>query len=85
MCEECRHYPCISSCPNYEPAVAFKCDGCGGDIYIGDTMYVLGKDHYCEECCYKTEAEIPEPDEDFEYECWRDRQLMDEWERNNDT
>lgn len=70
-----------------EPAVAFKCDCCGGDIYVGDTVYVLGNNHYCEECCYETEAEaeIPEPDEDRAYDLWRDRQLMDEWERDNDA
>lgn len=75
MCEECRHYPCSYGCPNYEPTVAFKCDCCGGDIYVGDVMYVLGNNYYCEECCYQTEAEIPEPDEDYEYDLWRDRQL----------
>ena len=45
------------------------------DIYVGDTMYVLGNNYYCEGCCFQTEAEIPEPDEDYEYERWRDRQL----------
>ena len=85
MCEECRHNPCSYGCPNYEPAVAFKCDCCGGDIYVGDTVYVLDKNHYCEECCYRTEAEIPEPDEDYKYDLWRDRQLMNEWERDNNV
>lgn len=65
MCQECRHNPCVSACPNYEPTVAYYCDCCGGEIYVGDTVYVADSKYYCEDCCYKTEAELPEPDDDF--------------------
>lgn len=81
MCEECRHYPCRSDCPNYEPPVAYKCDGCGDDIHVGDTVYIVNLDkeyRYCEYCAYQTEAEAPELDEDFAYERWRDKQLMED-------
>lgn len=85
MCEECRHHPCISACPNYEPPVAYKCDCCGGNIYAGDTVYIINDNHYCEYCCYQAEAEVEEYDDsDYKYEMWRDQQLMDEWEKNDD-
>lgn len=75
MCEECRHNPCIPTCPNYDPPIVYECDNCGGAIYAGDTVYVLNNNHYCEYCCYKTEAEIDlyEQNEDEIYELWRDR------------
>lgn len=82
MCEECRHNPCVPACPNYEPPIAYECDNCGSAIYAGDTVYVLNNNHYCEYCCYKTEAEIPEPDDDdLIYERWRDRK----WEQEHDV
>ena len=81
MCEECRHHPCVYGCPNYEPEMFWdKCAGCGGDLYVGDTAYKIGDNYYCEDCCETVELENPERNEDFEYEYWRDRQLMDEWE-----
>lgn len=78
MCEECRHHPCVSGCPNYDPPIVYECDGCGEAIYVGDTVYVVNLDreyHFCDCCTCQTEAEVPEPDEDYEYDLWRDRQL----------
>lgn len=75
MCQECRQNPCAPACPNYEPLIAYKCNACGSNIYEGDLMFVVDDKHYCEDCCYQTEAEVPEPDEDLIYESWRDRQL----------
>jgi hypothetical protein len=34
--------------------------------------------HFCDCCTYQTEAEAPELDEDFAYERWRDKQLMED-------
>ena len=85
MCEECRHNPCIPACPNYEPPIVYECDGCGEAICAGDTVYVVNLDreyHFCDCCIYKTEAEIPEPDNDDSiYESWRDRK----WEQEHDV
>lgn len=41
MCEECRHYPCISSCPNApEPEPVYTCAHCDDAIYMqGSTSY----------------------------------------------
>lgn len=42
MCEECRHYPCISSCPNApEPEPVYICDECDEGIYPGETVYEI--------------------------------------------
>ena len=82
MCQECRHNPCVPACPNYDPPIAYKCDVCGSNIYEGDLMYVVDDKHYCEDCCYQTEAEVPEPDDDDSiYESWRDRK----WEQEHDV
>lgn len=46
MCEICRHDPCVSTCPNFNPDVNLKnwesghyCKACGGKIYRGDYYY----------------------------------------------
>ena len=84
MCELCRHHPCLSTCPNYEPDVFCSCSECGCNLYVGDTAYKIGDDYFCESCCDKVELEMPEYDDsDYKYEMWRDRQLMDEWERDD--
>lgn len=86
MCEECRHYPCISSCPNApEPEPVYICDNCDEGIYPGETVYEIGGHKYCEDCIDNArfiaeEPEEYEPDEDRAYDLWRDRQLMEEWE-----
>lgn len=86
MCEECRHYPCISSCPNApEPEPVYICDNCDEGIYAGETVYEIDGKYYCETCIDNAgyiaeEPEEYEPDEDRAYDLWRDRQLMEEWE-----
>ena len=86
MCEECRHYPCISSCPNApEPEPVYTCAHCDDAIYAGEYVYEIDGKFYCETCIdnagFTAEAPEPyEPDPDRLYDEWRDRQLMDEWE-----
>lgn len=41
MCEDCRHYPCITECPNYEENPVFTCDCCGNEIFDGEKYYLL--------------------------------------------
>ena len=71
MCEECRHYPCISSCPNFEAEALYYCDNCGGEIYSGEHYYRITIEGYptqnlCEECVDSfgeyAESEEYEPD-----------------------
>lgn len=79
MCKECRHHPCVSGCPNYEPKRFWTCCAeCGSHLYIGDTAYKMGDNYYCEECVTPLELEEPERDEDYEYERWRDQRLIEE-------
>lgn len=91
MCEECRHYPCISSCPYApEPESVYICDECEEGIYAGETVYEIGGHKYCEGCIEDAryiaeEPEEYEPDEDRAYDLWRDRQLMEEWEAMHDA
>ena len=61
-----------------EPEVAFYCDDCGYEIYVGESYYRVGDKHYCEGC---VSSEIAEkdyddgPDPDRIYDEWRDRQM----------
>lgn len=71
MCEECRHYPCLSNCPNYEPLVLAVCDSCGGEIYAGEHYFEIPLEGYptfniCEDCMddFGKYAEVDEPDPD---------------------
>lgn len=55
MCEECRHWPCVSSCPNFVAEPVCYCDNCGGEIYSGEHYYRITIEGYptqnlCEEC-----------------------------------
>lgn len=68
MCEECRHYPCISRCPNFEEDPVCYCSECGEGIFNGDIYYKIADMMLCEDCINdcKTYAEFEEPDPD----CW---------------
>lgn len=68
MCEECRHYPCISNCPNHVEEPVCSCDICGEDIFQGQLYYEIDSQNICEECIEngKRYAEHEEPDTD----CW---------------
>lgn len=87
MCQECRHNPCLSNCPNApEPEPVYICDCCEDGIYAGEVVYEINGLHYCENCIdnmrYVAEEPEPyEPDEDRAYDLWRDRQ----WEREEDA
>jgi len=43
-----------------EPKVAGKCNGCGGNVYYGEEVYVIGAYVYCEDCVRKTTLEDKE-------------------------
>ena len=61
MCEYCRMSKCPSSCPNHEPTIAGHCVNCGREIYVGDEVYKIDNDMWCEDCisdCHYT-AELP--------------------------
>ena len=64
------HSPGCPEDPNPEP-VAYQCDECGGDIFAGEDYYAVGDKHYCTECCYKCEAEMPEPYEPDPMDIWK--------------
>ena len=36
-----------------EPEIAFYCDDCGGEIYVGETYYRIDGKNYCEYCTQK--------------------------------
>lgn len=64
-----------------EPEIAFYCDDCGGEIYVGETYYRIDGKNYCE-YCIEASKEIAEkdydddgPDPDRIYDEWRDRQM----------
>lgn len=84
MCEECRHHPCISSCPNApEPEPVYICDECDEGIYPGETVYEIGGKYYCETCIdnagYIAEApEEPEIDAMDVYKAYIEREMCDE-------
>ena len=67
-----------------EPDVAFHCDCCGEEIYVGEDYYEIEDVRICKECLiewmdkyYKKEAEAEEyePDPDRAYDEWRDKQM----------
>ena len=61
-----------------EPEVAFYCEGCGSEIYVGEDYYRVDGKPYCEGC---VSSEIAEPDYDDGpdpdqiYDDWRERQM----------
>jgi hypothetical protein len=51
MCYECRQTPCHPRCPNADdPPIACHCDICGEAISVGDVMFVIDSDRFCERC-----------------------------------
>ena len=60
-----------------EPEVAFFCEGCGCEIYVGDDYYRVDGKNYCVDCVSSGIAEKdydddgPGPDE--MYDRWRER------------
>ena len=66
-----------------EPELAFFCEGCGNEIYVGDTYYRVDGKNYCEDCVSQEIAEYDDnddgPDPDIAYDRWRDSQLEKEW------
>lgn len=44
-CSECTGCGACS-----EPKVAFNCDWCGDEIYLGDDYYDIAGDKVCEDC-----------------------------------
>ena len=74
MCEECRHYPCISSCPNApEPEPVYICDECEEGIFAGELVYEIGGHKYCETCIDNASytAEYPEEYEPDPMDIWK--------------
>lgn len=70
MCEECRHSPCVSRCPNFVPVPLLYCDECGEGICSGERYYKIQLEgqqtqNLCESCIddFATYAE----DEDDDY------------------
>lgn len=61
MCEYCRKYRCVSSCPSYEKASAepeegiWVCSACGLELYCDDAVYTRGEEVLCEECALTDE------------------------------
>lgn len=74
MCEECRHTPCLSSCPNApEPEPVYTCDNCDEAIYAGEYVYEIGGKHYCEKCIDNAgfTADYPEEYEPDPMDIWK--------------
>lgn len=83
MCEECRHYPCLSACPNApEPELVCFCDECEEGIFAGETLYEVGGHKYCENCIDNAryiaeEPEKYEPDAMDIYKAYIEREMCD--------
>lgn len=83
MCEECRHYPCLSACPNApEAEPVYICDECDEGIYPGETVYEIGGHKYCEDCIDNAryiaeEPEEYEPDAMDIYKAYIEREMCD--------
>ena len=88
MCEDCRHYPCISSCPNApEPEPVYTCAHCDDAIYAGEYVYEIDGKYYCETCIDNAgfTAEYPDEYEPDPMDIWKshvEEQLIQERERN---
>ncbi len=50
MCEICRHSPCHSQCPNYEPRAFYICDICGDPIVAEDEFVEIDDKYYHIDC-----------------------------------
>lgn len=51
MCAECLQTPCHPRCPNApDPEPVFVCDGCGRDICVGEHVWRVAQEVYCEQC-----------------------------------
>ena len=57
MCEVCGYAECPAGCPNAEPKVACLCWNCGEMIYVGDTIYKINDEIWCEHCIEQCEKE----------------------------
>lgn len=72
MCEECRHSPCISRCPNFVQVPLCYCDQCGEGICSGDYFYRINIEGYpvqnlCDSCIdeFGLYAETEDEDDDY--------------------
>lgn len=58
--------------------IQFKCEECGSPIYKGEQAYRIGGygscKYICTDCCEQVEVDIPEPDEDYIYDNWREQE-----------
>lgn len=43
-----------SQCNDAKPEPSARCDKCGHPLYEGDTIYRIGDDIFCENCCERT-------------------------------
>lgn len=69
------HSPGCPEDPSPE-TVAYQCDECGGDIFVGEECFRVDNRHYCTDCCCKVDAEAEEVDRSDEiYDAWRDREF----------
>ena len=50
MCSECRHDPCVSGCPNYNPITYGVCTRCGDSFLEGESIYDVENGSLCEDC-----------------------------------
>lgn len=79
-CDICGHINGHAyGCPEApEPQPITHCVECGEPIYIGDEVCQIGNSMklLCAQCFMVTEVEAPERDEDFEYDKWRDDNLL---------
>lgn len=60
MCDICHTSPCNSRCPNApDPMPCYICDGCGGNICEGESVWHIQQEVYCAECIesFRSEAE----------------------------
>ena len=64
MCEVCGYAKCPAGCPNAKPVVSCICWNCGQEIYVGDTVYEINGEIWCEHCIDQCEKEAEEPDDE---------------------
>lgn len=50
MCEICKHFPCLSGCPNATLSKVYICEKCHEPIVENEDCYEMGNEYFHENC-----------------------------------
>ena len=64
MCEVCGYAKCPAGCPNAKPTISCLCWNCGEEIYVGDTVYNINGEIWCQHCIDECEKEAEDPNDE---------------------